>query len=76
MEYKGPCGCSKKSSTKTGNTLMVRNDGNANTKCASMQALAGRRPTASANYTSAGQYSTSLFTNNRPYSQSKISNVV
>jgi hypothetical protein len=74
MEYKGPCGCSKKSSTKTGNTLMVRNDGTANTKCASMQALAGRRP--AANYTSAGQYSTSLFTNNRPYnSQSKISNV-
>ena len=75
MEYKGPCGCSKKSSVKTGNTLMVRNDGTANTKCASMQALAGRRPAAAANYTTAGQYSTSLFTNNRPYMQSKISNV-
>jgi hypothetical protein len=41
MEYKGPCGCSKKSSTKTGNTLMVRNDGTANTKCASVKPLGG-----------------------------------
>ncbi len=38
-EYKGPCGCSKKSAVKTGNTLMVRNDGTANTKCASVQGL-------------------------------------
>lgn len=72
MEYKGPCGCSKKSSTKTGNTLMVRNDGTANTKCASVKPLGSA---ASANYTSAGQYTTSLFTNNRPFMQSKISNV-
>ena len=39
MEYKGPCGCSKKSSVKTGNTLMVRNDGTANTRCASVKPL-------------------------------------
>lgn len=71
MEYKGPCGCSKKSSTKTGNTLMVRNDGTANTKCASVKPLGA----AVANYTSAGQYSNSLFTYNRPRLQSKISNV-
>lgn len=38
--YSGPCGCSKKSSTKTGNTLMVRNDGTANTRCASVKPLA------------------------------------
>lgn len=37
--YKGPCGCSKKASVKTGNTLMVRNDGTANTKCASVKPL-------------------------------------
>lgn len=41
MEYKGPCGCSKKASGKTGNTLMVRNDGTANTKCASVKPLGG-----------------------------------
>ena len=81
MEYKGPCGCSKKSSTKTGNTLMVRNDGTANTKCASVKALgsastgagASAPAEAKANYTSAGQYCNNLF--KQPYySQSKISN--
>lgn len=88
-EYKGPCGCSKKSSVKTGNTLMVRNDGNAKTTCASVKPLGGAGATIGAgagakagtsNYTrttTAGQYTRSLFTNNRPYTiQSKISNVI
>ena len=39
--YKGPCGCSKKSSTKTGDTLMVRCDGSLTTKCASWKPLGG-----------------------------------
>lgn len=68
--YKGPCGCSKTSNTKTGNTLMVRNDGTANTTCASVKGLG------SSAYTSAGQYSNSLFTNNRPIQHSKILNVI
>ena len=40
--YKGPCGCSKKSSSRTGNTLMIRNDGNITTKCASVRPLGAR----------------------------------
>ena len=75
-EYKGPCGCSQKKSVKSGNTLMVRNDGNITTKCASVKALAARRPATTSNYTStAGQYCNNLFVYNRPYLQSKISNV-
>lgn len=72
MEYKGPCGCKQQASKKTGNTLMVRNDGTANTKCASVKPLG-----AASNYTrlSAGQYTNSLFTYNRPYIQSKIGNM-
>lgn len=81
MEYKGPCGCSKKASTKTGNTLMVRNDGTAKTTCASVKPLGGAGAStgagaAASNYVSAGQYTRSLFTNNRPYTQSKILNVI
>lgn len=45
--YKGPCGCSKKSSSKTGNTLMVRNDGNITTKCASVRPLGAAAASAS-----------------------------
>ena len=40
-EYKGPCGCSKKSSKKTGNTIMVRCDGSITTKCATVRPLGG-----------------------------------
>ena len=39
--YKGPCGCSQKSSKKTGDTLMVRCDGPLTTKCASWKPLGG-----------------------------------
>ena len=59
-EYKGPCGCSKKSSVKTGNTLMVRNDGNAKTTCASVKPLgsASIGAGAAAKYTSTRAYFT------------------
>lgn len=57
--YKGPCGCSKKSSTKTGNTLMVRNDGTANTTCASVKGLGAA---------AAASYTRAYYTNDYYYS--------
>ena len=38
---KGPCGCSKQSSTKTGNQVTFRCDGSFNTKCATVKPLGG-----------------------------------
>jgi hypothetical protein len=72
LTYDGPCGKSKTSTKVSANQqVSFRCDGSMNATCATV------KPLANANYASAGQYSTSLFTNNRPYySQSKISNMV
>lgn len=70
LVYDGPCGKSKKSTKVSANQqVSFRCDGKMDTKCATV------KPIANANYVTAGQYSSSLFTNNRPYMQSKISNV-
>lgn len=39
--YQGPCGCSQKASKRTGDTLMVRVDGQMTTKCATVRPLGG-----------------------------------
>lgn len=70
LTYDGPCGKSQKRTTVSANQqVSFRCDGQMKATCATV------KPLANANYASAGQYTTSLFTNNRPYMQSKISNV-
>ena len=72
LTYDGPCGLNKKSTTPHPNQqVSFRVDGQMKMTCATV------KPLANAGYTSisAGQYTTSLFTNNIPYMQSKICNV-
>lgn len=73
LTYDGPCGLGGnvlRDGAHPNQQVSFRVDGQMKSTCATV------KPLANAAYASAGQYSTSLFTNNRPYySQAKISNM-
>ena len=72
LTYDGPCGLGSNvlRSAHANQQVSFRCDGQMKATCATV------KPIANANYASAGQYTNSLFTYNRPYTQSKILNVI